>query len=184
MLGHKVVFWAICMKHTNELKVKHLVEALDGPTNSKDGYTGQVGKLLSRVNALPVNYNFRALPGGEEYIILTEEQAKKLTTDSYICYRYVNAIKEGKLTPGLANLKCGALSHAGWLTTGEAILMIWTRGHGLTGKNAKNLETLFRCTSSCTLTSPSSTENGPYHILTELRYLKTQPANVRKIVTP
>ena len=27
-------------------------------------------------------------------------------------------------------------------------------------------------------------ENGPYHILTELRILKTQPANVRKIVTP
>ena len=84
MLGHKV-FWAICMKHTNEWKVKHLIEALDGPTNSKDGFTGPVGKLLSRVNDLPVNYNFRALPGGEEYIILTEEIAKKLTTDSYIC---------------------------------------------------------------------------------------------------
>ena len=84
MLGHKV-FWAICMKHTNRLKVKHLIEAMDGPTNNKDGFTGPVGKLLSRVNDLPVNYNFRALPGGEEYIILTEEQAKKLTTESYIC---------------------------------------------------------------------------------------------------
>ena len=66
------------------MNVKHLIEALDGPTNSKDGFTG-LGKLLSRVNDLPVNYNFRALPGGEEYIILTEEQAKKLTIDSYIC---------------------------------------------------------------------------------------------------
>ena len=56
----------------------------------------------------------------------------------------MNAIKEGKLTPGLANLKFGALSHARWLTTGEAILMLWTREHGLIGKNAKNLETLFR----------------------------------------
>ena len=93
------------MKHTNGFKVKQVIKALDGPTNSKDWFTGPVGKLLSRVNDLPVNYNFRALPGGEEYIILTEEQVKKLITDSYICYRYVNAFKEGKLTPGLANME-------------------------------------------------------------------------------
>ena len=47
----------------------------------------------------PVNYNFQALPAGEEYIILAEEHAKKLTTDFYICYKYVNAIKEGIANP-------------------------------------------------------------------------------------
>ena len=94
----------------------------------------------------------------------------------------MNAIKEGKLTPGLANLKCGALSHARWLTTGEAILMLWTREHCMTGKYAKNLETLVRfCTQMYfklyfVISFKHRLENNPYHILTELRILKTQPA--------
>ena len=29
-----------------------------------------------------------------------------------------------------------------WLTTGEALLIMWTRHHGLTGKDLENLEIL------------------------------------------
>ena len=35
MLGHKV-FWAICMKLTNDLNIKHPIENLDGPTVRMD----------------------------------------------------------------------------------------------------------------------------------------------------
>lgn len=188
-LGHKC-FWAICMKHTNEIKIKHLIEALDGPTSSKDGFTGPVCKLLSRVNFMPVNFNFRPLPDGEDLLYLTEEQTKQLTTDSFICYRYVKAIKEGKLPNDLANLKCGALSHARWLTTGEALLMMWTRDHGLTGQPLKNLETLVKfCIQMYfklyfDISFKNRLEHGPYHVLTELRILKTLPAKVKGIVTP
>ena len=111
MLGHKC-FWSICMKHTNELKLRHSITTLDGPTTSRDGFTGQVGKLLSRVDDMPVNQNFPPLPDGEPLISLTSTQIKQLTTDSYICYQYFTAIKQGHLSSSLANRKCGKLCHS------------------------------------------------------------------------
>ena len=49
MLGRKL-HWAICLSHTNELPLRHLIEQLDGKTSSKDGFTGPIGKLLSKVS--------------------------------------------------------------------------------------------------------------------------------------
>ena len=40
------------MLHTNELPLRHLIANLDGPTNSKNGFKGPIGKLLSKVNKL------------------------------------------------------------------------------------------------------------------------------------
>ena len=37
---------------TNELPLRHLVANLDEPKNSKDGFKGPIGKLLSKVNQL------------------------------------------------------------------------------------------------------------------------------------
>ena len=139
MVSHKC-FWSICMKHTNELKLRHLITTLDGPTSSRDGFTGPVGKLLSRVDDMPVNENFPPLPDGEPLISLTSTQIKQLTTDSYICYQYITAIKQGHLSSSLANHKCGKLCHSRWLTTGQVLLMLWTREHGLSGKPLQNLE--------------------------------------------
>ena len=44
-LGHKCQ-WVVCNIHTLELLLRHLIAGLVGPTSSKDGYTGNVGKLL------------------------------------------------------------------------------------------------------------------------------------------
>ena len=189
LLGHKV-FWVICMKHTNELKLKHLIESLDGPTSSKDGFTGPVGKLLAHVNDLEVNYQFKALPGGEDLVHLDEDTIKNLTTDSYVCYQYVKAVKTGHLEPSLASLKCGPLSHARWLTTGEALLFLWTRRHGLSGQPLRNLEVLVRFCCQMyfkmyfEICVKNTLEYGPLHILSELRILKTLPKKVCQIVTP
>ena len=51
LIGRKC-FWTICMLHTNELPLRHLIANLDGPTNSKNGFKGPIGKLLSKVNKL------------------------------------------------------------------------------------------------------------------------------------
>ena len=58
------------------------------------------------VNDMTINYNFAPLPDGEELPKLAENDIKSLFTNAYISYRYVNAIKSGKLSPDLANLKC------------------------------------------------------------------------------
>ena len=46
-------YWVVCMLHTTELPLRHLFSTLDGKTNSKDGSTGPVGKLLMTVNSIP-----------------------------------------------------------------------------------------------------------------------------------
>ena len=51
LIGRKC-FHLICMLHTNKLPLRHLIANLDGPTNSKDGFKGSIGKLLSKINQL------------------------------------------------------------------------------------------------------------------------------------
>ena len=64
-LLNRKVFWVICQLHTNELPLRHLIECLgiddssyialnnifspDGKSTSKDGFSGPIGKLLSKV---------------------------------------------------------------------------------------------------------------------------------------
>ena len=47
-LGRKVT-WLVCALHTNELLLRHLMEGLDGKTDSKTGFSGPLGKLLNDV---------------------------------------------------------------------------------------------------------------------------------------
>ena len=75
------------MTHTNELPLRHLIEKLDGKTSSKDGFTGPIGKLLSKVIELEVNPEFEALPDGEDLPVLSQEVVKSLSTDAYVSYR-------------------------------------------------------------------------------------------------
>ena len=143
LLGHKC-FWVVCNIHTLELLLCHLIIALDGPTNSKDGYQGNVGKHLSSVDSMIYNPEFKALPVEEEFISLPDEILKNMSTDAKVSYRLCQSIKSGSLPSDLQEIKCGLLSHARWLTTGERLVYMWTRHHGLTGKDAKVLETLVR----------------------------------------
>ena len=51
ILGRKF-HWLICMLHTNELGLRKLMAELDGPTNSKTGFSGPLGKLWKRWKAV------------------------------------------------------------------------------------------------------------------------------------
>ena len=136
LLGHKCQ-WIVCNIHTLELPLRHLITGLDGPTTSKDGYQGPVGKLLSTVESMDYNPGFRAMPGGQDLISIPDEVLKSMSTDAQVCYRLVQAIKSGNLPTDLQEIKCGPLSHARWLTTAQRIVYLWTRDHGLTGKELK-----------------------------------------------
>jgi hypothetical protein len=189
MLGRKL-HWAVCLAHTNELPLRHLIEQLDGKTSSKDGFTGPIGKLLSKVMQMELNPSFRALPGGEDLQEMPDEILKSLSTDAALSYKYVQAVKTGVLPPELAELKPGPIVHSRWLTTGLALLFMWTRDHGLIGREAKNLETLVRfCLQSYfklffDIKVKHHLIHGPYHVLTQLRILRTLSRQVKDIITP
>ena len=117
MLGHKC-HWSVCLCHTNELPLRHLIEQLDGSTSSKDGFNGPIGNLLSKVYEMEVDPNWQALPGGENLIDLPDDIVKGLCTDANICCQYCQALKQGILPPKLLELKPGPTVHSRWLTTG------------------------------------------------------------------
>ena len=111
LLGRRL-YWGICNLHTNELPLRHLIAAFDGPTSSDKGFTGPVCSLLSRVNEMPFDPDFRALPGGEELIQIPEEVLRKMSTDQRTSYTLVEAVKKGILPSEMQEILCGPLCHA------------------------------------------------------------------------
>ena len=76
-----------------------------------------------------------------------------------------------------------------WLTTAQQIVYLWTRKHGLTGKNLKILESLvifclqFYFKVYFDVKVKHLIVDAPYHVLTGLRILRTQPKKVRDAIT-
>ena len=99
-------------------------------------------------------------------------------------------MKDGALPESLQYFRCGSLSHARWLTTGERLLFLYTRKHNLSGEPARVLKVLteffvkvyfvlyFEFKVKHTIV------DGPRHIVTSLRVLRSQPQEVINIVSP
>ena len=189
MLGHKCQ-WNICAIHTNELPIRHLIQKLDGPTTSKDGFTGKIGKLLNKVEELEYNPSFLPIGVDEEDLIqLPESVLKNMSRDSQVCYKLCKAIKAGKLPEELRDIKLGEINHARWLTTQGRIIILCTKKHGLKGESLIILNILASYAVKSyfklyfDIKFKHKKEDAPYHILTQLRILRTQPKLVKDIVT-
>ena len=61
------------MLHTNEIWLMKLVETLDGKRSSKMGFSGPLGKLLSKVGEMKPNLSFKKIDIGPDVIELPEE---------------------------------------------------------------------------------------------------------------
>ena len=189
LLGHKC-HWCICMLHTNELPFRHLIVGIDGATTSNVAFSGPIGKLLGSVNEMEYQPQFKALPGGEDFIILPKIVLDNMSTDQQLSYKLCNAVKNGCLPLDLREIKCGALNHARWLTTGMRLVYLWTRKHDLSGKQLEDLEILVRFSLESyfklffDIKVKDRLEDAPHHILTQLRILRTQSKRVQGIVTP
>ena len=189
LLGRKL-FWGICNIHTNELPLRHLIARLDGPTCSNKGFTGPVCSLLTKIDKMEFNPHFDSIPDGEDMIDIPDHIVENMSTDQKLCYKLVKAIKTGHLPESMISMSCGPVCHARWLTTGQRILFMWTRKHGLHGKSFKVLEMLVQfCVQwyfklFFDIKVKHNIADAPYHILTSIRILKTQPTQVQEIVTP
>ena len=96
LLGRRL-YWGICPLHINELPLCHLIANLDGPTCSDKGFTGPVCSLLSQVNKMAYNPDFRAILGSERIIYIPEMVVNSMSTDAQMCYKLVAAVKTGHL---------------------------------------------------------------------------------------
>lgn len=117
-LLNRRLFRSFCMLHINELPFRHIVETLDGPTSSDKGWSGTVGKLFSKVENLERKTEFEPIPLLEPLVDITEDVLSKMSTDSVVAWKYLNAIVTGKLDPEVAGIQCRKLCHSKWLTCG------------------------------------------------------------------
>ena len=141
-LLNRKLFRSFCWLHINELPFRHIMEKLDGPTSSDKGWSGAVGKLLSKVENLERITKFMPIPLLEPLVTISEDFLKQMSTDSLVAWKYLNAILKGKLDPEVAALKCGRLSHSRWLTCGMRCLLLYMSKHDLKPDNAEILRLL------------------------------------------
>ena len=189
LLGRKC-FWVVCQIHTNELPLRHLITKLDGKSSSKDGFSGPIGKKLSEVNNMKKKSKFKAIKGTEKLIVLPDNIVKDMSTDASLSYKLLASIRSGRLSPELASMKCGKIVHSRWLTTGETLMMLWMSDHGFKGEILRRLKLIV--TFVCNVYFPmffeikvkNSIVNGPKHIVTLLRLLRSQPSEVVEAVSP
>ncbi|KAG0727746.1 hypothetical protein GWK47_034004 [Chionoecetes opilio] len=145
MKGRKL-FWIYMVLHTNELPLRHLITSIDGPTSSDTGFTGPVCSLLSSVNEMQYNAEFRGVPGGADLTEIPE----------YI----------------LVNMST---------TRAQSLVYMWTRKYGLIGKELNTLEILVKLYYDIKV--HHRLEDGPKHILTQLRVMMSQPRRSKQLWT-
>ena len=188
-LGRKVN-WKICALHTNELLLRHLMELLDGKTDSKTGFSGQLGKLLKLVADMKRTQSFKKIDLGPDLIALPDEVVNDLSTDQELSYKLVKAIRSGHLPRDIAMRKPGAIVHSRWLTFAENLCFMWMSDHGLEGELYKRLEMIVTFVVSVyfpmwfNIKVKHSWLEGPRHILTQLSLIHLQSIKVQRIVMP
>jgi hypothetical protein len=184
------LFWIVCQLHTNELKLRRLISKRDGKTSSKDGWEGELGKMLPAVRSLEKNLNFPVILGKTPLPDLPDEVVKDLSSDCNYGYRITKAIESGKLDAYLAVLTVGKTGHSRGVTAANLFCDWWCRKHGLKGKLLFRLREIvtfitqvyFPCWFQVKLNNKWI--DGPRNILFELSCLRTQSKVVQLTVMP
>lgn len=115
--------WLICFLHTNELPLRALVKALDGPTTGPRGFSGPIGKELFSCEKKRIT-NFQKI----DFSCFIEDIpgfGTSITADQLYLYDMCKAISNGHIPEKLANRLIGLISHARWLTLASRILRLY-----------------------------------------------------------
>ena len=182
------LFWIVWQLHINELKLRRLISKRDGQTSSKDGWEGELGKMLPAVRSLEKNLNFPFIPGKTPLPDLHDKVVKDLSSDSHYGYRINKAIESGQLDADLAALTVGKTGHSRCVTTANLFCDWWCHKHGLKGKLLFRLREIvtfinqvyFPCWFQVKLNNKWI--DGPRNILFELSCLRTQSKEVQLTV--
>ena len=139
--GEKVL-WDICMLHTNELPLRHLMKNLGMETTGANTFSGVLGQLVKDdVHEFEVNENFEKLEFATDLRELPDYIVADLSTDQKYMYKITRMIITGHLQINILKQVVGPVNHSRWLTTACRLCRIWVSNHGLR-KNSKAFTSL------------------------------------------
>ena len=73
--------WLVCVLHTNELPLRHLITELDGKTLSSNKWSGTISNILDTATELEINPSFVGISFPEPLVSLSDTVVKDLSTD-------------------------------------------------------------------------------------------------------
>ena len=110
------LYWNICLKHCNELPLRHVFDNLDGGfgTSGPNSFKGDLGKEIAGDIHLQSVVAFDKIGGILEDI--PDTVFEDLSRDQKLLFRYAKAIIAGEVPSDLKDQKPGPLCHSRWLT--------------------------------------------------------------------
>ena len=111
--------WFVCLLHTNELPLKHLLVYLDGTTHGPNSFSGTIGKQLKLCD-MPV-VTFQQIEGN----VLPNIDPNELSTDQKYLLEMCKAITTGQCSTDLGNHKPGPICHSWWLRIANLIIRLY-----------------------------------------------------------
>ena len=142
--GHKV-YWSICSLHLAELALKALIVQLDGTSSAPDKFSGPIGRLLNRVEDIPIDPNFTPL-SGHELPDIPAEVEKKFTADQKYIWRIAKIIASGEIPDEFEKYSIGLMHLARWMNTASRAMRLkmcdLASLEDLTQEDIANLDTI------------------------------------------
>lgn len=113
---------AICLLHLNELPLRHLINYVDGTTNSPSSFSGPICKQLPKCHDLPLADFIRILCA--YFPNIDWEIVKDLSSDQRYLYDICMLVM-GKGDASILRKTPGPICHSRWLTTACRILRLY-----------------------------------------------------------
>ena len=113
------VHWFVCLLHTNELPLRHLIQTIHGKTSGPASFTGTIGKQLQDCDKSAI-VMFEPVPSDP-----IEVDIEVLSKDQIYLLMIYRAVSNGSLPEKLASMNPGPMHHAHWLTTANRILQLY-----------------------------------------------------------
>ena len=184
------VHWSICMLHTNELPLRHLLEKKDGPTSGSNSFKGPVGKSLMKMDEWAWNPKFTPIKNGPELPVLPEKVLNDLSSDQKYLYLAASSIKTGKIDRKLLHLTPGPICHSRWLTTACRLMAAYMKKSSFDRKAKGILHTLVVFIVTNYVPCWFAIKLKPYiadassHVLLAVQLLRVLPKTTQAIVAP
>ena len=104
----KSMHWFLCLLHTNELPLRHILVHLDGVSHRPNSFSGRptIGKQL-KDSDMPV-VTFQQIEGN----VLPNIDPNKLSTDQKYLLEMCQAITTGQCSTDYGNRKLGPMCHS------------------------------------------------------------------------